>query len=107
MRLKLSVTHPPERKRQRTARTPKPSDIHRPSDHACVLECAQSSAAFARAEDQRHNLTSTGRTTIPLWAARMYGVSINQTGPSVSSSYPLGRYMEDNAYLGDLVNPSL
>ena len=25
-------------------------------------------------------------------------------GPTVSSSYPFGRYMEDNAYLGDLTN---
>jgi hypothetical protein len=51
------------------------------------------------------NLTATARTNIPSWAARMYGVSTNQTGPSVSGSYPLGRYMEDNAYLGDLSNP--
>jgi hypothetical protein len=51
------------------------------------------------------NLAVSGRTAIPLWAARMYGVSSNQSGPTVSSSYPLGRYMEDNAYLGDLVNP--
>ncbi len=50
------------------------------------------------------NLTTTGRSTIPAWAARMYGTSINQTGPSVSTSYPLDRYMEDNAYLGDLTN---
>lgn len=47
------------------------------------------------------NLTANGRATIPQWAVRLYGVSSNQTGPSVSSSYPLGRYMEDNDYLGD------
>jgi len=34
----------------------------------------------------------------------MYGVSVNQSGPTVSTSYPLDRYMEDNAYLGDLTN---
>ena len=50
--------------------------------------------------------TVTARTTIPLWAARMYGVSVNQSGPTVGTSYPLGRYMEDNAYLGDLLNPN-
>jgi hypothetical protein len=44
------------------------------------------------------------RAVIPAWAARMYGESINQSGPTVSTSYPLGRYMEDNAYLGDLTN---
>jgi len=48
------------------------------------------------------NLTTGGRTTIPAWAQRVYGASASQSGPSVNSSYPLGRYMEDNAYLGDL-----
>jgi YHYH protein len=47
------------------------------------------------------NLTGNGRTTIPAWAARLYNVSSNQTGPNVSAAYPLGRYMEDNDYLGD------
>ncbi len=47
------------------------------------------------------NLTANGRTTIPQWAVRAYGVQSNQSGPSVTSSYPLGRYMEDNDYLGD------
>jgi hypothetical protein len=48
------------------------------------------------------NLTATGRTAIPAWADRAYGVSTNQSGPAVSTTYPLGRYMEDNDYLGDL-----
>jgi hypothetical protein len=47
------------------------------------------------------NLTANGRTTIPQWAVRAFGVNSNQSGPAVSSSYPLGRYMEDNDYLGD------
>lgn len=47
------------------------------------------------------NLAANGRTTIPQWAVRLYNVSSNQSGPEVSSSYPLGRYMEDNDYLGD------
>src|SRR5579863_3232564 len=48
------------------------------------------------------NLTAIGRQTIPAWAVRLYtNVTANQTGPAVSSSYPLGRYMEDNDYLGD------
>ena len=54
------------------------------------------------------NLSTNGaaRTTIPAWAVRLYtnNVSANQSGPTVSSSYPFGRYMEDNAYLGDLTN---
>lgn len=48
------------------------------------------------------NLTATGRTAIPAWATRR-GFSA-QTGPAVSATYPLGRYMQDNAYLGDLTN---
>jgi len=48
------------------------------------------------------DLAATGRNTIPAWAARFYSVSTNQSGPAVSTTYPLGRYMEDNAYLGDL-----
>ncbi len=50
------------------------------------------------------NLTANGRTTIPQWAVRLYGnVASNiLAGPAVSSSYPLGRYMEDNDFLGDL-----
>ncbi len=47
------------------------------------------------------NLTANGRTTIPQWAVRLFNVSSNQTGPNVSTSYPLGRYMEDNDFLGD------
>ena len=48
------------------------------------------------------NLTVTGRTNIPAWAARVFGVSSNQSGPNVSTNQPLGTYMEDNDYLGDL-----
>jgi hypothetical protein len=52
------------------------------------------------------NLAVTGRTTLPAWAARAYSavtnISSSDYGPSVSTSYPLGRYMEDNDYLGDL-----
>ncbi len=48
------------------------------------------------------NLTSTGRTTIPAWAVRVYGVSASQSGPTVSTTYPLGRYMEDKLYRGDI-----
>jgi hypothetical protein len=48
------------------------------------------------------NLATTGRTTIPQWAARLYNVASAQSGPTVGMAYPLGRYMEDNAYLGDL-----
>ena len=48
------------------------------------------------------NISITGRGTIPAWARRAYGVAASQSGPTVSATYPRGRYMEDNAYLGDL-----
>jgi hypothetical protein len=58
--------------------------------------------ALRNGQNGTDNLTVTGRTNIPPWAVRLFGVSSNQSGPAVSTSYPLGRYMEDNAYLGDL-----
>ena len=48
------------------------------------------------------NLAVTGRSTLPQWAVRAYNVASAQSGPAVSATYPLGRYMEDNAFLGDL-----
>ena len=48
------------------------------------------------------NLTANGRSTIPQWAVRLFNVASNITaGPAVSTTYPLGRYMEDNDFLGD------
>ncbi|MCC6545676.1 YHYH protein [Candidatus Sumerlaeota bacterium] len=52
------------------------------------------------------NLTSTGRHTIPQWSSTTYGHSVTLTpgqyGPNVNGAFPLGRYAEDYAYLGDL-----
>ncbi|MEY4385900.1 MAG: hypothetical protein RLY20_1183 [Verrucomicrobiota bacterium] len=50
------------------------------------------------------NLTNTARATIPAWAQRLYNVGANQAGPAIDTTYFLGRYMEDYAYLGDLTN---
>ncbi len=52
------------------------------------------------------NLSSTGRTTIPAWAAlaqsRSATLSSSQYGPAVNTTYALGHYIEDYDYLGDL-----
>jgi len=52
------------------------------------------------------NLALTGRKTLPAWEAREHHRSTMlqdfETGPNVSESYPLGHYLEDYAYLGDL-----
>lgn len=51
------------------------------------------------------NLSVTERTTLPQWAARAGNRSVTLAstnyGPNVSTSFPLGRYTEDNDYLGD------
>lgn len=46
------------------------------------------------------NIATAGRT-IPAWSLRNGGASV--AGPAVSTTYPLGRYVEDYAYLGDLI----
>ncbi len=57
------------------------------------------------------NLNVTGRTTLPLWAQAAQGrtnLTSSQYGPSttktadMTGSFALGRYAEDNDYLGDL-----
>ena len=52
------------------------------------------------------NLAFTGRQTIPAWAVRVQGghddAGHGEIRPDVSTSFPLGRYIEDNDYLGDL-----
>ncbi len=52
------------------------------------------------------NLAATGRTTLPAWAARAQSrsatLAANVYGPAVGTAYPLGNYLEDYDYLGDL-----
>ena len=52
------------------------------------------------------DLSSVGRVTLPAWAARANDRSTtltsSQTGPAVSATYPIGQYLEDYEYLGDL-----
>jgi len=52
------------------------------------------------------NLNVAGRTTLPQWANRLQGRSTslgsNSYGPNVSTTYILGHYLEDYAYMGDL-----
>ena len=63
----------------------------------------ESGYVLRNGQNGSQNLTVTGRTGIPLWAQRLYNVASNiLSGPAVSGTYPLGRYMEDNDYLGDL-----
>lgn len=52
------------------------------------------------------DLAATGRTTHPQWVVRNDGTSaniaVNFQGPDVSAAIPIGHYLEDYAYKGDL-----
>ncbi|MGZ0707730.1 sulfatase-like hydrolase/transferase [Coraliomargarita sp. W4R53] len=43
----------------------------------------------------------SARNSWPAWASRVYSV-VFAAGPNVSANYPLGRYLEDKDYKGDL-----
>ncbi len=46
----------------------------------------------------------TSRATIPQWAVRLFNVTSNQAGPSFTGIHTNGCYMEDNDYLGDVID---
>ncbi|MEO0508797.1 MAG: sulfatase-like hydrolase/transferase [Verrucomicrobiota bacterium] len=52
------------------------------------------------------NLNTDGRTSLPAWAVDVQGIgpalSSGEFGPGVSVANPIGHYIEDYAYLGDL-----
>jgi hypothetical protein len=51
------------------------------------------------------NLNTSGRTSLPVWGQAAQGrttLTTSQYGPNVSATYPLGHYVEDWDYLGDL-----
>jgi len=53
------------------------------------------------------NLTTTGRTSLPVWITRneetrTNPLATNQYGPAISSTFTLGHYLEDYCYKGDL-----
>jgi hypothetical protein len=81
-----------------------PYGYSNPTNPASGIRRMISGYVLRNGQDGTLNLNTAGRTTLPAWAARLYGVSASQSGPSVSASYPLDRYMEDNDYLGDLTN---
>ncbi|HSU54993.1 MAG TPA: YHYH protein, partial [Candidatus Dormibacteraeota bacterium] len=81
-----------------------PYGYSNPTNPASGVRRMISGYALRNGANGTDNLTSGGRTAIPAWASRA-GESA-MTGPAVSTTYPLGRYMEDNAYLGDLINPN-
>ena len=57
------------------------------------------------------NLTTDGRDTLPQWVNRNEGTNINlsatEVGPDVSNAYPIGHYLQDYAFKGDLTGLAL
>lgn len=79
-----------------------PFGYSNPTNPAAGARRMISGYVLRNGQNGTQNLAVVGRTNIPAWAVRLYNVSASQTGPNVSSTYPLGRYLEDNDYLGDL-----
>jgi hypothetical protein len=70
-------------------------------------------SGFVRRDGQNgtQNLSVTGRVALPQWAIRFQGNTLqtldpSQYSPPISGTRPLGRYIEDNDYLGDLIKPA-
>ena len=72
------------------------------SNSASGLRRMISGFVLRNGQNGSDNLTNTLRATLPAWAKRLYNT--DQTGATPLSTYPVSRYMEDYAYLGDLTN---
>lgn len=83
-----------------------PYGYSNPTNSASGLRRMVSGFVIRNGQNGTTNLNTTGRTTLPAWAARAYNRSASlissEYGPAVSANYPLGRYVEDNDFLGDL-----
>jgi hypothetical protein len=82
--------------------------LYGPYGYSCASNSASglrrmiSGFVLRNGQNGTDNLTNTLRATLPAWALRFYGVA--QSGPANTAAYPISRYMEDYAYLGDLTN---
>lgn len=76
-----------------------------PEDSGSALRRMVSGFVLRDGANGTTNLNSTGRTTLPAWAARVQNrsatLAANQYGPPVNATYLLGHYIEDFDYLGD------
>jgi hypothetical protein len=77
-----------------------------PANPASGVRRMVSGFVLRNGENGVDDLTQTGRRTLPAWEAREQKRSAelenDETGPEVSERYPLGHYIEDYAYLGDI-----
>ena len=83
-----------------------PYGYSNPTNPASGVRRMISGFVLRNGEKGADNLTHSGRETLPAWEAREQNRSATlqnfETGPNVSAPYPLGHYLEDYAYLGDL-----
>jgi hypothetical protein len=83
-----------------------PYGYSNPTNPASGVRRMVSGFVLRNGENGTDNLAQTGRRALPLWDARELGRSVTlqgyETGPNVSDHYPIGHYLEDFAYLGDL-----
>lgn len=83
-----------------------PYGYSNPTNPASGLRRMVSGFVLRNGQNGADNLAQSGRNTWPAWAARETHtparLDANETGPVVCEQYPLGHYIEDYAYLGDL-----
>lgn len=77
-----------------------------PKNPASGVRRMVSGFVLRNGENGTDNLALTGRRALPAWDARELNRPVAlqdfETGPDVSDLYPIGHYIEDYAYLGDL-----
>lgn len=83
-----------------------PYGFSNPTNPASGLRRMVSGFTLRNGLNGADNLAQTGRRTLPAWEALEQNRSVVlqsfETGPDVGGNYPLGHYMEDYAFLGDL-----
>ena len=83
-----------------------PYGYSNPTNPASGIRRMVSGFVIRNGENGADNLRQSGRRTLPAWEARENNratvLQSTETGPNVSGVYPLGHYIEDYAYLGDV-----
>jgi hypothetical protein len=80
-----------------------PYGYSNPTNSASGIRRMESGFTLRDGTKGTDNLTTAGRGTLPAWTLRNNG-NTSQSGPAVSTTYFLGRYLQDYSYLGDLTN---
>ncbi|PWU08207.1 MAG: hypothetical protein C5B50_30115 [Verrucomicrobia bacterium] len=83
-----------------------PYGFSNPTDRLSGVRRMVSGFVARNGEKGSDNLAQSGRRTLPAWATRSRNgsatLALSEAGPNVSAAYPIGHYIEDNVYLGDI-----